>query len=198
MRVGGLLAEMPEETPLFMLSDHGFCTLKKQVYLNHYLQQEGLLHFTTQEPRTIADIDPQRTSAYCMDTGRIYLNIQGREPSGIVSPGAEAEALLPRPEGAIGELADPESGAPMVGRIVRGSDAFHGPLAASGPDLVVAPNRGYGFKGAVSQRTLTDVGIFSGMHTHDDGMLFVPQSVQAGDEPHIRGVAALIESMVHA
>lgn len=196
--IGELLAEMPEETPLFMLSDHGFCTLKKQVYLNHYLHREGLLEFTTQEPRTIADIDPAKTRAYCLDPGRIYLNLREREPSGVVAPGAEAESLLARLEEAVGELADPESGEPMVESIVRGHDIFAGPHAASAPDLVVVPRRGYDFKGAVSQRTLTDVGLFSGMHTHDDAMLFVPAGAPVDEAPHIRGVAAMIERAVQA
>ena len=104
--------------------------------------------------------------------------------------------MLARLQEELGGLYEPDNGAPMIERIVRGRDIYEGPRSALGPDLVVVPRRGYDFKGAVSQGTFTDVGLFSGMHTHDDAMLFIPAGVMVGETPHIRDVASLIESVI--
>jgi predicted AlkP superfamily phosphohydrolase/phosphomutase len=189
--VGEFAAELPDGMPLFLMSDHGFCSLDRQVYLNYLLQTEGLLAFTGDNPVTIADIDPGRTRAYCMDPGRVYINLKGREPGGTVSPGAEYDQLMERISQLLGNLTDPESGERMVESVPTGCELFEGPLADLAPDLVAVPVRGYDFKGMVNRDTLTDAGIFTGMHTHDDAMLYSNIDMPAGNR-HIRDVAGLI------
>jgi predicted AlkP superfamily phosphohydrolase/phosphomutase len=194
--VGELVAELPDDTALLMLSDHGFCSLHRQVYLNHFLQEQGLLSFSSQEPKTIADIDPAGTRAYCMDPGRIYINLQGREQAGCVSPGAEYEGLLDQLHQMLLGVTDPENGEKIVERVVRGSDIYSGPMVEFGPDLIVDPKRGYDLKGAVGRAALTDSGIFAGMHTQDDAMLFTSGHFgQQDGRPSIRECAPMIESI---
>jgi predicted AlkP superfamily phosphohydrolase/phosphomutase len=193
--IGEITSGLGDDTALLMMSDHGFCSLQRQVYLNHLLHEEGLLSFKNDEPVTIADVDPGRTRAYCMDPGRIYLSLKGREPEGTVSPGEEYEALIGRIVEMVSNLTDPETGEVIVDRVVRGRDLFQGAHAGLGPDLVAVPRRGFDFKGMVSRGALTDTGIFSGMHTHDDAMLYTGAGVPVIKEPHIRNVAALIEEL---
>lgn len=193
--IGELVATIPDDAALFMLSDHGFCSLHRQVYLNYLLKEEGLLTLATDEPRTIADIDPGRTQAYCMDPGRIYVNLKGREPAGIVASGAEYDALIERLLDLITSLSDSENDAPMVGEVKQGRELFSGSFIERAPDLVVVPRNGYDFKGALGSATLTDVGIFTGMHTHDDAFLFL-SAVDPGPAPHIRDVASYILSFM--
>ena len=54
-----------------------------------------------------------------------------------LEPGAEYEALRERIEQGLRGLADPEDGRPVVSRIVRREEAFHGPMTEAAPDLIV-------------------------------------------------------------
>ena len=87
-----------------------------------------------------ADIDWARTRAFCLPTdleGYIRINLRGREPQGIVSPGAEYEALLADLEAALLELRDAETGAPVVREVWRVDRECPGERRAFLPDLVV-------------------------------------------------------------
>lgn len=189
--IGEFVSLFPAETDLCMLSDHGFCGIKKEVFLNPLLRQSGFVSFQGERPKTIADINPSDTKAYCLDPGRIYLNLQGREPAGIVGSN-EAESIL----GQIGEillgLKDPESGSEVIERVERGKDIYFGPYAGAGPDLVAVPRPGYDLKGRMGDEVFSEVGILSGMHTHDDAFVFVGAGSGAEAPAHIRGLAPLL------
>lgn len=191
--IGEIVGELTEDAALFILSDHGFCSLNRQVYINYLLRDRGLLSLRSAQPVSIADIDPAATKAYCMDPGRVYVNLKGREPEGVVSPGAEYDDLLEHLSQMLLSMADPESGEPMVDSVRRSSELYRGPHIDLAPDLVVVPKRGYDFKGAIGKDSLTDVGPFTGMHTHDDALLFARGTAIGGSEPSIRDVAGLIK-----
>lgn len=189
--IGEFMELLSDDTALFMLSDHGFCSIEKEVYLNHYLAEEGLLAFSNPEPRTIADIDPMRTRVYCMDPGRLYLNLSGREPGGIVNPGKEADNLLDKLRRDLQDLEIPETGEKPVARIVSSSEIYSGPCIGDAPDLVAVPKRGYDFKGTVARNQLAGNSALNGMHTEDDAMAWI----EGNDEPlslHIRDLGAII------
>lgn len=86
-----------------------------------------------------AAIDWSRTRAYCLITdleGCIRVNLRGREPQGIVDQ-AEYGGLLDRLEAELGVLVEPETGTPVVARILRADRELAGPRSAYLPDLVV-------------------------------------------------------------
>ena len=86
------------------------------------------------------DVDWRRTRAYAMgQIGPIYFNLRGREPQGIVAPGAPAEALRAELEARLRALRDPQSGEPVVGRIYRPEELYSGPYLPMAPDIVFAP-----------------------------------------------------------
>ncbi len=68
--------------------------------------------------------------------GRIFINLQGREPEGIVSA-KEYHSLCEQLRNILLKLTDPESGAPLVRAIYRPEDLYHGPYAKNTADLVV-------------------------------------------------------------
>jgi predicted AlkP superfamily phosphohydrolase/phosphomutase len=68
--------------------------------------------------------------------GRIFINLQGREPEGIVSA-KEHNSLCERLRDILLKLTDPGSGAPVVRAIYRPEDLYHGPYAKNTADLVV-------------------------------------------------------------
>ncbi|RME85749.1 MAG: hypothetical protein D6775_01985 [Caldilineae bacterium] len=95
------------------------------------------------EPRLrydYANIDWQRSRAYARrGIGALYVNLKGREPQGIVEPGAEYEALREHIMEALRNLRDPETGEPLVAEVNRGEELFHGPYMDDAPDIVFRP-----------------------------------------------------------
>ncbi|MCK5596891.1 MAG: alkaline phosphatase family protein, partial [Candidatus Eisenbacteria sp.] len=65
----------------FMLSDHGFCGIEQEVRVNNWLRENGFLFFEGDAPASIEDI-AEKSKAFVIDPGRIYLNRKGRFPKG--------------------------------------------------------------------------------------------------------------------
>lgn len=195
--VGEIVNEVGEEALLFMLSDHGSCTIKSEVYLNAFLVERGFTRFRGEQPRMINDLDPAASRAYCMDPGRIYLNLEGREPEGVVKP-SDAPALINELTTAFNELRDPETGEPVVERVIPGSELYSGDQTPFGPDLVVQPNRGYDLKGAVAQPSVFFQGHLTGMHTQDDAFCFFSSPISEGFKVrHISEIESLVAKSSH-
>lgn len=85
---------------------------------------------------SLDDVDWSRTTVYSMGNfGQMYVNLKGREPEGIVAPGAEYEAVLTKLEARLRALRDPYTGEPVVERIWRGAELYQGKYAHKAPDL---------------------------------------------------------------
>jgi predicted AlkP superfamily phosphohydrolase/phosphomutase len=162
--VAALVDRLPAECTLALLSDHGFCRLDEEVYVNRWLERDGWLQLQ-QPARSIASVVPAGTRAYCMDPGRLYLNLEGREPGGIVSATAYREVR--------DELQAWAEGLPFVTEVVPREQAFTGPFADRGPDLVLVSRDGSDLKGAMANPALTGKGPLTGMHTRDNAFVLV-------------------------
>lgn len=94
-------------------------------------------------------VDWSRTRAYPIgDTGAIFINLEGREPQGIVKPGRAYEAVRDEIITALRELRDPEDGRPVVDGVYRREELYAGPALDQLPDLHVHL-RGYSYRVAV-------------------------------------------------
>lgn len=117
-------------------------------------------------------VDWSRTRAYCPDESSLYLNLCGRDPQGIVAPGAEAEELLSEICAGLRAITDPAAGAPLDIDIYRKEDIYSGPHLTDAPELTLVVD---GFETAVMAELgggelFNDDVIRSG--THDlDGLL---------------------------
>ena len=89
---------------------------------------------------SFASIDWTRTKAYCSEVlaspPSIWINLKGVKPAGIVEP-AEYAALIDFIIEKLGELKDPRTGEPVIARVYRRDEIFHGPFADEGADLVL-------------------------------------------------------------
>lgn len=70
-------------------------------------------------------------------TGAVRVNLQGREPQGIVAPGPEYDALCRKLMADLAALVDDETGKPVARRVFRVDQAFPGPRREMLPDLLV-------------------------------------------------------------
>jgi predicted AlkP superfamily phosphohydrolase/phosphomutase len=97
--VGRLLDAMPADTEVVVTSDHGATKLDGGVCINEWLMAQGYLTLKAYPHSPIpiekASIDWSRTMAWGDGGyyGRVFLNVRGREPEGIVPP-QEVEALV--------------------------------------------------------------------------------------------------------
>ncbi len=96
--IGQILELVDEDTTVFIVSDHGAKKMDGGICVNEWLIHEGYLALksqpTTLTPIDKCEIDWNKTKVWG-DGGyyaRIFLNVEGREPRGIVKPG-EFEAL---------------------------------------------------------------------------------------------------------
>jgi predicted AlkP superfamily phosphohydrolase/phosphomutase len=81
-------------------------------------------------------IDWAKTQAYSFGYyGQIYLNVRGREPEGIVPP-EEYEPLREAIARRMMEIIDPEDGQPVVDRVYRKEELYHGRYLDEAPDLL--------------------------------------------------------------
>jgi predicted AlkP superfamily phosphohydrolase/phosphomutase len=70
--------------------------------------------------------------------GYLRINLRGREPRGLVEPGAEEHALSRRVVEGLSRFVDADTGEPVVGEVVRSRDVFPpGPRTSDLPDLLV-------------------------------------------------------------
>jgi predicted AlkP superfamily phosphohydrolase/phosphomutase len=90
---------------------------------------------------SLRDVDWRHTRAYSIgNIGPIYINLQGREPQGIVPPGEEYERLLAELTDQLMNLCDSDTGEPIVGRIYRREEIFEGAHLHQAPDLIFLPH----------------------------------------------------------
>ncbi|MFE5121593.1 alkaline phosphatase family protein [Streptomyces sp. NPDC056669] len=148
---GEILDVVGDETPVMLLSDHGFGPGRYNVAVNAVLAEAGLL--ATRPAATppaagdgLADwfradgreVDFTRTRAYMPTPGcyAVNVNLAGRQRDGVVTdPGpvlAEAAELL------LG-LRAPDTGEPVFAAALPRADAYPGPMTHAAPDLLLIP-----------------------------------------------------------
>lgn len=110
-QIGKLLNHAGEETLVLVVSDHGAQKMQGGVAINEWLMDKGYLVLKKQ-PAGItsiseSEIDWSNTKAwgYGGYYGRIFLNLQGREPRGVVPP-SEYESLRDRLTDELKEMTD--------------------------------------------------------------------------------------------
>lgn len=90
-----------------------------------------------ERPEFTDAIDWSRTKAYSFGYyGQIFINLKGREPEGIVEPGAEYETLRKEIQAGLYELTDSEDGLPVVDKVYLREELFHGLSLEQAPDLL--------------------------------------------------------------
>lgn len=81
------LKTIPKETFVVLLSDHGFCPVTREVYLNNYLQDHGYIESKN------GKISLENSRAVAYGYGDIWINVKGREPNGVIKKNGEYETV---------------------------------------------------------------------------------------------------------
>jgi hypothetical protein len=109
------------------------------VHLNRWLIDNGFL--VANGANGLRDVDWAQSQAYAVGLNSLYLNLAGREGQGTVEA-SQRDGLNGRIRDALLAWRGPD-GRPVVQSVVMQAEAFHGPLTAHGPDLVVGFSPGY-------------------------------------------------------
>lgn len=165
---------------LFVLTDVCSRAMHILVNVNDFLKDEGLLE--VQEPYIQGGINWPQTLAYGLGTGQIWVNLRGREPQGVVSPGREYQDVC---NALVHELStnwlDPRTHEPVAARVFRRDEIYSGEFVFKAPDLITVYRPGY----AASPKAL---------RLELDGHVVAPQPVHTpwGDDPGQAPYARLI------
>jgi predicted AlkP superfamily phosphohydrolase/phosphomutase len=92
----------------------------------------------------IPNVDWSQTRSYSIGGfGNIYINLKGREPSGIVEPGKEYEDLRKELMGALMQIKDPENGEKVIKAVYKREDVYTGKFLERAPDILITWSDGY-------------------------------------------------------
>ncbi|MBN2053294.1 alkaline phosphatase family protein [bacterium] len=155
-----------DDSHLLIVSDHGFGGLKRTFFLNNWLEEQGFLRLKSgrvmrrliQRLHTRGDdrnhpvlhgrifredlgdlIDWSTTRAYCGDvfTQGVFVNLKGRESSGIVAPGADYDRVCEELRSRLLDIRDGITGRPFVNTVHRTSELYPRADLRDAPDLFV-------------------------------------------------------------
>jgi predicted AlkP superfamily phosphohydrolase/phosphomutase len=179
--LGEMLERCGPDTTVLVMSDHGFGPIRKEIYINKWLADQGFLvsssNSSSRKVRTglhslarhlgitrerwhqvlgtwatkaaqdlvnTIRIDWSRTRAYSNGSNTIQINLKGREPYGIVTPGSEYEETRSQVIERLTQLRDPETGGKVVKAAFRREEIYEGPHVQQAPDiLMLMADEGY-------------------------------------------------------
>ncbi|MGC8764255.1 MAG: alkaline phosphatase family protein, partial [Acidobacteriota bacterium] len=185
--VGRLVERLSDGDALYVMSDHGFCGIQSEVYLNRLLVEKGYLAWEKDPPDSFADIAAE-SRAFVLDPSRVYLHRKGRYPKGTVEEG-EAPAL--REELKALFLSLEHGGRKVIQKVFFPEEIYEGPEFDRAPDLVLLTHDGFDLKGNIKRREVFGRTHFTGMHTRHDAFLLSNRPLP-GKRPHIEDVHRLL------
>jgi len=218
--LGAVRERLRTNDVLIVVSDHGFHTWRQGVNLNTWLLREGYLFLkdagAQQRERTLeqffrrrsetSHIDWEKTRAYAMGLGQIYLNLKGREARGIVDP-TDRDALLDELTKKLAALRTPDStggaGTLVFTKIHRGERIWSGSRMDEAPDLQCAFANGFrvswqtALLGVPPEVFETNTHPWSGDHCSNDadqtaGFFLSNKKLSADANPGLEDLAATI------
>jgi predicted AlkP superfamily phosphohydrolase/phosphomutase len=162
--IGNLLRHADDDTYVLVVSDHGAKRMDGGIRVNEWLRREGYLT-TLAEPTGRCSVDElgvdwSKTIAWAEGGyySRVFLNVKGREPQGVVEPG-DYERVR-------NELADrltaiPDENGDAIGTVAYRPEDLYAQVNGVAPDLIV-------HFGDLFWRAVGTVGGDEGIHTFDN------------------------------
>ncbi|MEE9270760.1 MAG: alkaline phosphatase family protein [Candidatus Krumholzibacteria bacterium] len=156
----------------FLLSDHGFCGTRNEVYVNTLLEQHGFLKLKDGSDGSLETVT-DGSKAFALDPARIYIHRKERFPKGSVE---DADVAAIKKDITDMFQAVQHEGQGIVRRVFDGDEVYSGPHARRGPDLLLIPRNGLDLKGRVGSTEIVGERRLQGMHTWDDAFFYSRRS----------------------
>ncbi|MGD2040063.1 MAG: alkaline phosphatase family protein [Anaerolineae bacterium] len=139
-QIGERLALLDDRTAVLVVSDHGGQPMMGGICFNEWLKQEGYLVLEYEPdyvvPLEKCEVDWSRTVAWGSGGyyARLFLNVRGREPEGVVAP-ADFDAVRDELAQRIAEITDPAGN--KLGSVAYKPDEIYREVNNIAPDLIV-------------------------------------------------------------
>ena len=202
--IGRVKAQLGPRSALIVMSDHGFKSFRRGVNLNSWLYLNGYMHLKagkTTSGEWFKDVDWEKTKAYALGLGGLYINQKGREANGIVAAGEETRALKADLRRKLNGLKDEVAGDIAITEAYDRDKVYSGPYAGNAPDLIIGYNQGFraswdSVTGKVDSSVFEDnTKAWSGDHCidprHVPGVFFFSHKT-AANSPSIMDVAPTV------
>lgn len=116
----------------------------------------------------LGDIDWPETKAFMFGSGCVYINKESAfREHGVAE--RDVDQLKDELSELLLGITDPSDGSPVIERVVRGEDAYNGPFADLGPDLVIEFAEGYSPSQQRTSVLFQEDGLMNADH-HPDGI----------------------------
>ncbi len=139
-QIGERLALLDDDTAVLVVSDHGGQPMMGGICFNEWLKQEGYLSLEYQPegvvPLEKCEVDWDRTLAWGSGGyyARLFLNVKGREPNGVVEP-EDYERVRDELARRIEAIADPDGN--CIGSVAHKPEVIYREVNNIAPDLIV-------------------------------------------------------------
>jgi len=168
--VGKLIELADNRTVITILSDHGNMVDRYRVALLPLFRKAGLIS-TKRDKMGKTIINWDKTKAYPCKPGNvdIYVNLKGRDPNGIIEPGAQYEKIRDEIISILVNLRD-ENNKPVFAFVARKEDATNVGLWGNQiGDVIAVYNPGYSWSGHGGEEWDREDAILSppDVHGHD-------------------------------
>jgi len=171
--IGEMYERVGDDIPFIILSDHGFTSIKKEVYLNSWLKEKGYLKFNKDVPESFTDMDDQ-SRVFVLDPSRIYIHLKGKYSRGCV---AESEYETLRQELKKELMLLNVDGEKVIKSVIFKEDIYSGDHYDEAPDMVVLSYEGFDIKGAINKDCISGNGFLTGGHTRDNAVFYINRPV---------------------
>jgi predicted AlkP superfamily phosphohydrolase/phosphomutase len=185
--IGSFYGRLEPDVTFVMLSDHGFTAIKKEVYLNFFLQERGYLRFTRPNPESFEAMAGD-SQAFVLDPSRVYLHLEGRYSRGRVKESSYEGLRNALKEDLFSLEVDGEN---VIREVFFRENLYSGACFFDAPDLVLLPNEGFDLKGSIAKNELSGKGPLTGGHTQKDAFFYVNRRTQY-DDPNIVDVGVTV------
>jgi predicted AlkP superfamily phosphohydrolase/phosphomutase len=139
-QIGERLALLDDDTVILVVSDHGGKPMMGGICFNEWLKQEGYLTLEYQPdgvvPLEKCEVDWEKTLAWGSGGyyARLFLNVKGREPDGVIEPG-DYERVRDDLVERIASITDPEGN--NIGSVAYKPEEIYQEVNNIAPDLIV-------------------------------------------------------------
>ena len=139
-QIGERLALLDDDAVILVVSDHGGKPMMGGICFNEWLKQEGYLTLEYQPdgivPLEKCEVDWDKTLAWGSGGyyARLFLNVKGREPNGVIDP-ADYERIRDELAERIAGITDPEG--KTIGSVAYKPEETYREVNNIAPDLIV-------------------------------------------------------------
>jgi predicted AlkP superfamily phosphohydrolase/phosphomutase len=162
--IGEMLELLPPDTVVMVVSDHGAKCMDGGIAINEWLRREGYLVLAEELPNKMlplerVKVDWSKTKAWSSGGyyARIFMNVQGREPNGVIAP---ANYERERDELARRLIAIPGPNGEDIGTKVFKPEEIYHKVNNVAPDLIV-------YFGDLAWRSVGSLGL-DGIYTFEN------------------------------